>query len=216
MDFYVILGLDAGASAAEIKRAYRRLSRRYHPGINPGDRAAEAFFRQIAEAYETLSDPQRRQQYDAAGGAARPAVESGAFEFAGFDFSFAAHGTDAATFGELFAEVLHPPAAEPSRPEAGRGSARVAQRHVRGIDARGRAPGRGHAPDRVHGVRGNRTHPHAGRPVRPVPGDRQGAVGPRPHGVFEIVRRRAAAAAGTALSAARSAARTGARSEARR
>ena len=119
MDFYVILGLVPGASPAEIKRAYRRLARRYHPGINPGDRAAEAFFAQIAEAYETLSDPQRRQQYDAAGGSARPPVESGAFEFAGFDFSFAARGTDAATFSELFAEVLHPPEAERGKPEAG-------------------------------------------------------------------------------------------------
>ena len=119
MDFYVILGLDAGASATEIKRAYRRLSRRYHPGINPGDRAAEALFARITEAYETLSDPQQRQQYDTAGGPTGPSVESGAFEFSGFDFSFAAHGAEAATFGELFAEVLHPPEAERSAPEAG-------------------------------------------------------------------------------------------------
>ena len=119
MDFYVILGLEPGASPAEIKRAYQRLARRYHPGINPGDRAAEAFFKQIAEAYETLGDPARRQQYDAAGGTARPPMEPGAFEFAGFDFSFAARGTEAATFSELFAEVLHPPAAEQNKPEAG-------------------------------------------------------------------------------------------------
>jgi molecular chaperone DnaJ len=119
MDFYVILGLEPGASPAEIKRAYRRLARRYHPGVNPGDRAAEALFTQIAEAYETLSDPQRREQYDTAGGSARPREESGAFEFAGFDFSFAARGTDAATFSELFAEVLHPPQAERRQPEAG-------------------------------------------------------------------------------------------------
>jgi molecular chaperone DnaJ len=119
MDFYVILGLEPGASQAEIKRAYRRLARRYHPGINPGDRAAEALFQQIAEAFETLSDPQRREQYDAAGGATRPHAESGAFEFAGFDFSFAARGTDAATFGELFAEVLNPVAADEGQPKPG-------------------------------------------------------------------------------------------------
>ena len=72
MDYYGILGLEPGASPAEIKRAYRRLARRYHPGINPGDRAAEAMFARIAEAYETLNDPDRRQQYDAAGGRSAP------------------------------------------------------------------------------------------------------------------------------------------------
>ena len=52
MDFYVILGLGPGASPAEIKRAYRRLSRRYHPGINPGDRQAEALFERVTQAYK--------------------------------------------------------------------------------------------------------------------------------------------------------------------
>ena len=77
MDYYVILGLEPGASPAEIKRAYRRLARRYHPGINPGDRAAEAMFDRIAEAYETLIDPDRRQQYDAAGGRSAPRGDAG-------------------------------------------------------------------------------------------------------------------------------------------
>lgn len=119
MDYYVILGLEPGASPAEIKRAYRRLARRYHPGINPGDRAAEAMFGRISEAYDTLSDPERRRQYDAAGGRTIRPGEPRAFEFAGFDFSFAAQGTDAATFSELFAEVLHPPARGHSEPERG-------------------------------------------------------------------------------------------------
>ena len=65
MDFYVILGVERGAPLGDIKRAYKRLARRYHPDINPGDRMAAAHFRQISEAYETLSDPVRRQQYDA-------------------------------------------------------------------------------------------------------------------------------------------------------
>ena len=69
MDLYAVLGLEPGASSADIKRAYRRLARRYHPGINPGDRAAEALFQRITEAYETLTDPTRRQQYDAGGNA---------------------------------------------------------------------------------------------------------------------------------------------------
>jgi len=59
MDLYVVLGVPHGASEAEIKRAYRRLARRYHPDINPGDRMAAARFRQILEAYETLIDPER-------------------------------------------------------------------------------------------------------------------------------------------------------------
>jgi molecular chaperone DnaJ len=121
MDFYVILGLDRDASASEIKRAYTRLARRYHPGINPGDRAAGAVFERIAEAYETLSDPERRQQYDAAGSAPRSEpLPAERFEFTGFDFTFAARGNDAATFSELFAEVLHPPApADRGAPEHG-------------------------------------------------------------------------------------------------
>src|ERR1043165_4005566 len=84
MDLYVILGLEHGASESEIKRAYRRLARRFHPDINPGDRTAEALFRQILEAYETLIDPERRSRYDAGSpqGADRPT--SG---FEGFDFS---------------------------------------------------------------------------------------------------------------------------------
>jgi molecular chaperone DnaJ len=119
VDYYVILGLEPGAAPAEIKRAYRRLARRYHPGINPGDHAAEAMFQRIAEAYDTLSDPDRRRLYDSAGGTAAAAGAAGAFEFAGFDFSFAAHGPEAATFSELFAEVLHPAATDRNESEPG-------------------------------------------------------------------------------------------------
>jgi molecular chaperone DnaJ len=102
LDLYVILGLEHGASELEIKRAYRRLARRYHPDINPGDRTAEARFRQILEAYETLIDPERRSRYDSGsppGGDERP---SG---FEGFDFSGRA-ADPSATFGDLFAEVF--------------------------------------------------------------------------------------------------------------
>src|SRR5262245_24839340 len=121
MDFYIILGLERGASASEIKRAYTRLARRYHPGINPGDRTAGAVFERIVEAYETLSDPERRRQYDTAGVVPQAEASAGEpFEFTGFDFSFSARGSDAATFSELFAEVLHPPApADRGAPEHG-------------------------------------------------------------------------------------------------
>jgi molecular chaperone DnaJ len=107
MDFYTILGLSPGASVSDVKRAYRRLSRRYHPGINPGDRAAEAMFQRISEAYDTLVDAERRRLYEQA--QAPPAVRNDiAPAFSGFDFSVKAHGPQAATFSELFAEALHP------------------------------------------------------------------------------------------------------------
>lgn len=120
MDLYAVLGLAPGASIADIKRAYRRLARRYHPGINPGDRAAEALFHRITEAYETLTDPGRREQYDAGAKAPANSPTGASFEFAGFDFTVAAHGAQAATFTELFAEVLHPLGpGDSGRPEAG-------------------------------------------------------------------------------------------------
>jgi molecular chaperone DnaJ len=103
MDLYVILGLEHGASESEIKRAYRRLARRFHPDINPGDRTAEARFRQILEAYETLMDPERRSKYDS--GSPVGGNERRTTGFEGFDFS--GRGADhAATFGDLFAEVF--------------------------------------------------------------------------------------------------------------
>ena len=117
MDYYAILGLQPGASASDIKRAYRRLARRHHPGINPGDREAEALFQRISEAYETLVDPERRRGYDA--GSAPGATDRQTFEFTGFDFSAAALGAQAATFSELFAEVLHPVPRADRRAEAG-------------------------------------------------------------------------------------------------
>jgi molecular chaperone DnaJ len=121
MDLYLILGVPQTATTADIKRAFRRLARRYHPGVNPGDRAAETKFAQISTAYETLVDPVRRQEYDMSGvgSVVRPEpVRS--FEFTEFDFSVAATGAQAATFTELFADVLHPtPGQVPGRPEPG-------------------------------------------------------------------------------------------------
>lgn len=108
MDFYLVLGVERGASPSDIKRAYRRLARRYHPDINPGDRVAEAFFRRVVEAYETLIDPDRRRRYDQAGPPSQaPAAPS--FEFDGFDFSVMAEGAHASTFGELFADIFRGP-----------------------------------------------------------------------------------------------------------
>jgi molecular chaperone DnaJ len=105
MDFYVILGLERGATLADVKRAYRRLARRFHPDINPGDRAAAQQFRDISEAYETLSDPDRRRRYDATGRVTQATGEA-TFGFEGFDFTVSVHGHEAPTFGDLFADVL--------------------------------------------------------------------------------------------------------------
>jgi DnaJ-class molecular chaperone len=63
-DYYTILGVNRNASEREIKQAYRRLARQYHPDVNPGDKSAEEKFKQINEAYEVLSDKENRQKYD--------------------------------------------------------------------------------------------------------------------------------------------------------
>ncbi len=105
MDLYLLLGIERAATLEDIKRAYKRLARKYHPDINPGDRMAAQHFQQIAQAYETLSDPDRRRRYDT-GGWSSGSVEPTAFEFEGFDFSVSVNGSTASTFGDLFADVF--------------------------------------------------------------------------------------------------------------
>lgn len=63
-DYYEVLGVKRGSSEKEIRQAYRRLARKYHPDLNPSDKGAEAEFKRISEAYEVLSDPEKRQKYD--------------------------------------------------------------------------------------------------------------------------------------------------------
>jgi DnaJ-class molecular chaperone len=63
-DYYQILGVGRGAAQKDVKQAYRKLARKYHPDVNPGDGSAEARFKRINEAYEVLSDPEKRKKYD--------------------------------------------------------------------------------------------------------------------------------------------------------
>jgi molecular chaperone DnaJ len=63
-DFYTVLGLERGASEQEIKNAYRKLAKKYHPDLNPGNKQAEEKFREVTEAYEVLSDKEKKAQYD--------------------------------------------------------------------------------------------------------------------------------------------------------
>jgi molecular chaperone DnaJ len=121
MDLYTVLGLNRSASDEQIERAFRRLSRRYHPGVNPGDRVAEEMYRQIQEAYRVLGDAERRGAYDRGGAAERPAstLTRATVAFEGFDFSAAAEGPFAATFSELFSDVFHDAAREATAPSRG-------------------------------------------------------------------------------------------------
>ena len=63
-DYYKILGVDKKASEKDIKKAYRKLARQYHPDVNPGNPDAESKFKEINEAHEILSDKEKRQKYD--------------------------------------------------------------------------------------------------------------------------------------------------------
>jgi molecular chaperone DnaJ len=120
VDLYALLGVTRAASAADIERAYRRLARRYHPGINPGDRAAEEMFRRMQDAFEILSDLERRRDYDRGSNRGDGAGDAEvAVSFAGFDFSSAAEGPLAATFTELFADVFQDAAREATTPTRG-------------------------------------------------------------------------------------------------
>jgi len=64
VDYYKVLGIDKTASADDIKKAYRKLARKYHPDVNPNDNEAKQRFQEINEANEVLSDPEKRKKYD--------------------------------------------------------------------------------------------------------------------------------------------------------
>ena len=102
-DYYELLGTQKGASADELKKAYRKLAMQYHPDRNPGDHAAEHKFKEINEAYDVLRDDQRRAAYDRFGHAAfEQGGMGGGGGFGGFDFG--AGFSD--IFDEMFGEIL--------------------------------------------------------------------------------------------------------------
>src|SRR5580700_11266769 len=82
-DFYKTLGVSKNASADEIKKAYRKLAMKYHPDKNPGDKSAEEKFKEASEAYDVLSDAQKKQAYDQFGFAPGPGAGGGPGGFQG-------------------------------------------------------------------------------------------------------------------------------------
>ena len=102
-DYYEVLGVPKDADDAALKKAYRVLAKKYHPDANPGDKEAEAKFKEASEAYSVLSDPEKRRQYDQFGHAAFDGGAGGGGGFGGFDFSGADMGD---IFGDIFGDFF--------------------------------------------------------------------------------------------------------------
>ena len=98
-DYYEVLGVSKDADDATLKKAYRKVAKKYHPDVNPGDAEAEKKFKEASEAYAILSDPDKRRQYDQFGHAAFEGGAGGAGGFGGFDFS----GAD---FSDIFGDIF--------------------------------------------------------------------------------------------------------------
>ena len=123
-DYYAMLGVGRDAKPQEIRKAYRRLARKHHPDLNPGNKVAEEKFKAISEAYEVLSDEKKRKIYDQFGfyadnippggyGSSASAQQAGApgFDFSGFDFSDAGpeaekRGGVGSTFRDVFSQIF--------------------------------------------------------------------------------------------------------------
>lgn len=131
-DYYKILGVKKDAKADEIKKAYRRLARKHHPDVNPGDKAAEDTFKDVQEAYDVLSDEKKRKVFDRFGyyadnldpdspfatGAGAGSAGSPGFDFSGFSWDMSSTGTSGggSSFRDIFSDLF-----------GGGGGARTAQ-----------------------------------------------------------------------------------------
>ena len=100
-DYYEVLGVDKNADEAALKKAYRVLAKKYHPDTNPGDKEAEAKFKEASEAYAVLSDPEKKKMYDQFGHAA---FDGGAGGAGGFDFNNMGDMGD--IFGDIFGDLF--------------------------------------------------------------------------------------------------------------
>ena len=120
-DYYQILGVKKDAKADEIKKSYRRLARKHHPDVNPGDKAAEDKFKEVQEAYDVLSDDKKRKVFDRFGyyadnldpdaspfgsGAGSGAGPTGGFDFSGFDFSGGQTSGGGSSFRDIFSDLF--------------------------------------------------------------------------------------------------------------
>jgi molecular chaperone DnaJ len=119
-DYYELLGVSRKANAKEIRTAFRKLARKYHPDLNPGDKSSEEKFKQLQEAYDVLSDSKKRQMYDqhgfysdnfqqGAGPGGAPGGDTGVnFDFGGFDFGGGAPegGAGGGSFRDLFSQFF--------------------------------------------------------------------------------------------------------------
>ena len=122
-DYYETLGVERKAPVDDIRKAYRKLARKYHPDLNPGDKSAEERFKNVQEAYDVLSDPKKRQMYDQYGfysdagfagagpGAGGPQGPHPGMDFNGFDFSDFFSGAGAGSAGVLAGALPGSPAA---------------------------------------------------------------------------------------------------------
>jgi molecular chaperone DnaJ len=131
VDYYGVLGTKRGASASEIRKAYRRLARKFHPDVNPGDKKSEEKFKQIQEAYAVLNDSKKRKMYDQYGfysdqfkPGTGPGPGAGGFDFGGFDFGDLGGGRRGRGFGDIFGDFFSrftgggvEPSREPTRGE---------------------------------------------------------------------------------------------------
>ncbi|MFL5812607.1 MAG: molecular chaperone DnaJ [Bdellovibrionia bacterium] len=105
-DYYEVLGVARGAQTEEIKKAYRKLAVQFHPDKNPGDKVAEEKFKEVSEAYEVLSDAQKRQMYDQFGHAANAGGAGGGFGgFGGFEQGFGGANIND-IFGDIFGDLF--------------------------------------------------------------------------------------------------------------